>query len=45
MVFFILFNIDENGYSLNNRNVSAFKMFHLIRAILFIIKLITFSTQ
>jgi len=27
------------GYSLNNRNVSIFKMFHLIWAIIFIIKL------
>jgi len=29
----------ENGYSLNNRNVSLFKMFHVIWAIIFIIKL------
>jgi len=27
----------ENDYGSNNRNVSTFKMFHLIRALIFII--------
>jgi len=35
----IYLNKIENGYRLNNRNVYIFNMFHLIWAIVFIIKL------